>query len=165
MGPNACHVTRHYLLWHQISLHPTAEWIWNTAGIAVNLDVGSFLSDIYLQVKLNVLYATSNGHEKRKAAPGQNGNGNSKRKCQYFLITFAEFIFSSFPRSGKPITVARKGKYFFLFLSMWSRLPSRKSCPARFVQWCESLQLYIAPGGKHCNTGTCVKAMCYLNPI
>lgn len=144
MGLNAFHVTKPYLLWHQISLRPTAEWIWSTIGIAVNLEVGSFLSDIYLQVKVSVLYATRNGHEKRKAAPGQNGNGNSKRNCQYFLVTFAEFIFSSFPKSGKTITVASKGKCFFLLLSMWSRLSSGKSCWACFVQWC------VEPATVHC---------------
>lgn len=44
-----------------------------------------------------------------KVAMGiQRGSG------QYLLITIADVNFSLFPKSGKTMTVARKGKYFFL---------------------------------------------------
>lgn len=72
--------------------------------------------------------------EARKQHLGEMTMGIQRGSGPYLLVTSAELVFSLLPISGKSITVVRRGKYFFLFLSMWITLPTGKSCPAHCVE-------------------------------
>lgn len=82
----------------------------------MTLKVIGFLSDAHLVIKVSVCLPPE--ARKGKQHLGKMTMGIQRGSVQYLLITSAELIFSLLPKSGKSITVVRKGKYFFLFLSM-----------------------------------------------
>lgn len=110
---------------------PISAQLWNTVSIEVNLDLGSFFSDICPLVKTS-MYATRSSYEKRNTADGKKGNRNSKRKWSVFAHNFCVTALLLVPWVGKTYYSSKERETFLSVSEHENQTPHRWKLPSTF---------------------------------